>query len=577
MPLPRLISVRPLATGLLIGALTLTTPVATAAQSIAGAFLAAREAGVHNDFANAIPYLERMLEATPDDLGTLEGAAVSAFSTGDYARAAGHAARLAALDPENRAAALILMAEAFATEDYATALEVTEGDARIHPLLDDLARAWAHMGEGRMSEALDLLDEVSNQDGMTAFALYCRALALSLVGDIEGALEILEDPEDEVAQTLNRRGYIAYAQLLGLSERYEDALALIGAVFAGSSDPVVAQMRTAFEEGRALPFDLITTPAQGLAEVLAVMASALRTAQNPHEALIYAQSAVRVNPGLSDAQLMIGQIFEELGQPELAVAAYARIPRDDGFSMAARMGQAQVLEGLGELDAAVDELAQLVAENPQSYVAAQVLGDFQRRNDQYQEAVASYTLSFELMQARGIPPNWQSWFSRAVAYERLGQWPEAEADFRAALAIEPNQSTVLNYLGYSLVERGELLDEALEMIERAVRAEPDSGYITDSLAWALFRLGRYAEAVPPMERSVELEPTDPILNDHLGDVYWAVGRQREARFQWRRALSFGPHEDMDDALIYRKLEVGLDAVRAERGEPPLQANPAPAE
>ncbi len=572
--LPRLMNLRPLAVGILIGALGLSSATEGAAQGTAGAFLAAREAGMRNDMARAIPYLERILRANPDNLGALENASVSAFSIGEYDRAAEHAAHLAALDPSNRAAALILLAEAFQAEDYATALAITEGEVEIHPLLDELARAWAHMGEGRMSEALDLLDELSGQPGMAAFARYCRALALSLVGDVEGALAIIEAPEDGVAQTLNRRGYHAYAQLLGLSQRFDDALDLIDAVFSGSTDAGVAAMRAAYEAENALPFDLITTPAEGMAEVLAVMANAIRSAQNPHEALIYAHAAVRVNPALTDAQLMIGQILEDLGQPEQALDAYASIPEGDGFSMAARMGQAQVLETLGDMEAAIAELTDLAAEHPQSHVAVQVLGDFQRRDTQFDAAITSYTQAFALMEAQGISPNWQTWFSRAVAYERSRRWPEAEADFRAALEIEPNQATVLNYLGYSLVERGESLDEALEMIERAVAAEPDSGYITDSLAWALFRLGRYEEAVPHMERAVELEPTDPILNDHLGDVYWVVGRQREARFQWRRALSFGPSEDMNSELIYRKLDIGLEAAREEFDEPPLRLAPA---
>jgi len=127
---------------------------------------------------------------------------------------------------------------------------------------------------------------------------------------------------------------------------------------------------------------------------------------------------------------------------------------------------------------------------------------------------------------------------------------------------------VLNYLGYSLVEKQEKLEEALEMIERAVEARPDSGYIVDSLGWALYRLGRYEEAVGHMERAAELLPVDPIVNDHLGDVYWAVGRRTEARFQWNRALSFDP-EPEEAERIRRKLEVGLDAVLAEEGAEPL--------
>jgi tetratricopeptide (TPR) repeat protein len=574
-PLPRMMTPRlfargrRLAPGLMIALAVAMAPVAAPAQGTVGAFLAAREAGVRNDFTRVIPYLERLLAADPANLATLEGVSVAAFSAGEFATASRHATELAALDPDNRAAAMIQMAEAFANEDYASAARISSGTAEVHPLISGLSEAWAELGTGRMSEALALLDESAQQDGMTAFALYCRALALALVGDVEGALAIMENPGDGVAQTLNRRGYIAYAQLLGLSERYDDGLALIDAVFGGVDDPRVIAMQTAFAEQRAVPFDLISTPAQGMAEVFAVMASAMRSAQNPHEALIYAQAAVLVNPALSDARLMLGQIYEDLEQPELALAAYGAIPDGDVFDMAARMGQAQVLDTLGQVEAAITELRALAAENPDSPIAAQVLGDFLRQAGQHEPAIEAYSQAIALMETRGFQPTWQTRFSRAVSYERSGQWPEAEADFRAALAIEPDQSTTLNYLGYSLVERGESLDEALQMIERAVELEPDSGYIVDSLAWGLFRLGRYAEAVPHMERAVELEPTDAILNDHLGDVYWAVGRHREARFQWRRALSFGPSDDMDSDVVRRKLDIGLDAVRAEDGLAPL--------
>ena len=137
-----------------------------------------------------------------------------------------------------------------------------------------------------------------------------------------------------------------------------------------------------------------------------------------------------------------------------------------------------------------------------------------------------------------------------------------------ALQLNPEEPHVLNYLGYSLVERREKLDEALDMIERAVAAEPDNGYITDSLGWAFYRLGRYEEAVPVMERAVELASTDPVINDHLGDVYWAVGRVREAEFQWRRALSYAPSDDLDLDRVRRKLEVGLDQVLIDEGAEP---------
>ena len=125
----------------------------------------------------------------------------------------------------------------------------------------------------------------------------------------------------------------------------------------------------------------------------------------------------------------------------------------------------------------------------------------------------------------------------------------------------------------SLVEKRTNLDEALDMIKRAVAARPDSGYIVDSLGWVLYRLGRHEEAVAHMEKAVELMPVDPVVNDHLGDVFWAVGRTMEAEFQWRRALSFIDPEDVDAEAdperIRRKLDVGLDQVLEEEGADPI--------
>ncbi|HHB81653.1 MAG TPA: tetratricopeptide repeat protein, partial [Aliiroseovarius sp.] len=133
--------------------------------------------------------------------------------------------------------------------------------------------------------------------------------------------------------------------------------------------------------------------------------------------------------------------------------------------------------------------------------------------------------------------------------------------------------SVLNYLGYSWVEQRRNLDQALDMIKRAVAARPEDGFITDSLGWVNYRLGNYQDAVRGMERAVELIPVDPVLNDHLGDVYWAVGRRQEAAFQWRRALSFLTDEtdlnEIDPDRIRRKLEVGLDQVLKEEGAAPI--------
>jgi Flp pilus assembly protein TadD len=114
---------------------------------------------------------------------------------------------------------------------------------------------------------------------------------------------------------------------------------------------------------------------------------------------------------------------------------------------------------------------------------------------------------------------------------------------------------LLNYLGYSLAERGEKLAEARTMIEAAAKAEPNDGSITDSLGWIELKQGELPDAVRTLERAVELMPSDPTITAHLGDAYAATGRALEATYQWERALTL--HPDAKEAESLRgKLEGG---------------------
>ena len=195
------------------------------------------------------------------------------------------------------------------------------------------------------------------------------------------------------------------------------------------------------------------------------------------------------------------------------------------------------------------------------------LGDTLRGMERYIDAIAPYDTAISLIEP-AAEQHWVIFFARGIVHERTDQWEKAEADFRRALELRPEQPQVLNYLGYSFLEKRENLDEAIDMIERAVALRPDSGYIVDSLGWGFYLLGRYDEALVQLERAAALMPVDPIVNDHLGDAYWVVGRKTEAAFQWNRALSFDPEEELA-TRIRRKLEVGLDVVRAEEGDAPF--------
>ena len=130
------------------------------------------------------------------------------------------------------------------------------------------------------------------------------------------------------------------------------------------------------------------------------------------------------------------------------------------------------------------------------------------------------------------------------------------AALRRAAVLGPSEPEALNYLGYTLAERGRDLDEAFQLLRDAVALAPTSGAVVDSYGWAYFQLGRYDDAVGQLETAVGLDPTSPVITDHLGDVYWRLGREREARFEWRRALELDPEPELE-IVLRDKLADGL--------------------
>ena len=533
----------------------------------AGAYLAARVAGNSSDYRAAADWFTRALIADPTNAALLESSVIAHIALGDFSLAADSARRLQQTGSKSQVAQIALLAKQAAEEDYDGILRDFKAGATVGALPDGLISAWAELGSGRMTEALAGFDSLAKGEGMQAFGLYHKALALASAGDFEGADDILSGRASGTLQVM-RRGVIAHAQILSQLERNDDAKALLDRSFGIDTDPGIDAMRARLTAGEALPYDVARTAKDGIAEVFFTIASAMTGEAEVGFTLIHARVAAFLRPDYTDAVLLTAGLLESQGQADLAISAYAQIaPADPAFHVA-EIGRAEALYATDKPEAAIEVLAGLTRSHPGLMGVHMALGDAQRRSEKFADAIKAYDAAIALI-PKTEARHWVLYYSRAISKERQQDWPGAQADFRKALALEPDQPQVLNYLGYSFLDRNENLDEALSMIERAVAAEPESGYIVDSLAWALFRLGRVADAVAPMEKASLLEPVDPVVTDHLGDVYWAVGRRLEAAFQWRRAASFSPAEK-DAARIKRKLDIGLDAVLAEEGAAPLK-------
>ena len=552
-------------------ALCLAWSVPAGANSVSGAYLAGRQAAFDSNFDAAARYFGRALAVDSDNPELMENVALSQLALGRIDRALPAARQMEELGLRNQIAHMVVVADLIERGEYDALLARESESQGIGPLVDGLLKGWALLGSGSLERALAQFDAVADEKGLRGFALYHKAMALASVGDYAGA-EAVFSGKDGVQAMISRRAALARAEVLSQLDRNADALEMIAEAFGAAFDPGVTSLADRLAAGEKLPFSQVRSARDGAAEVFYTVGAALSGETADDYTLLYARLAGFLNPDHIDALILSANLLERMGQFDLSVATYKQVPQDDPDRYAAELGRSEALRRAAKPNAAIEVLERLAQDYPTLPQVHTSLGDLLRQEERYDEAVAAYDKALQFSE-EGAPNRWFVLYARGISHERMKHWDKAEADFGAALAHNPDQPQVLNYLGYSLVERRTDLDEALGMIERAVAARPDSGYIVDSLGWVLFRLGRYGEAVEPMEKAVELMPVDPVVNDHLGDVYWAVGREREAEFQWRRALSFvaadDPDGEADPARIRRKLELGLDRVLAEEGAEPL--------
>lgn len=542
--------------------MALLSPVAANADGLAGSYLAARAAAVAGDHAQSAAYFDRALQLDPGNPFLISNLIFAHASLGEWEQAAVVGQNL----PDGADGAELVMLVEFVRHvtlgEFQAAIDMIEAGEGPGPLADELSRAWMTFGLGNMSGAVETFEGLASERGLEELSALHLALARAAVGDFEAAHEILSGETGIQISNTERVVRARAVIMLQLGMRAE-ALDLLDGYTQAVPDPGLLALQARIGSGEDVPYDFVITAQDGVAEVFFTVAQLLSGDRNTSLPLLMTQAARGIDAEHSDAVVLAGELMAGDGQFALAADTYAAVPQDDPNYIEAQMGRAGALEELGEQEQAASILQALSEERPDLASVQAAYGDLLRRAERFEEAIVAYSAVLELVD-RDLPRYWFIYYARAISYHSTDNWDPAEADFRRALDLNPDQPNVLNYLGYSLVEQRRSFDEALGMIQRAIAARPESGYIVDSLGWIYYRLGRFEEAVAPMELAVELEPNDPIVNDHLGDVYWVVGRYREAEFQWHRALSFDPEAE-DAERIRRKLEVGLDVVLEEEG------------
>ena len=501
-------------------------------NSAFGLYLAGRNALTSGESAVGADYLSRVYALTPEQPRVREQAFTAALLAGDL----DEAGRIAPIDPEVspvivQAGRLVQAVQAYAGGDARRADALLK-DAPVgepHDRAGFYVQGWIAAAAKDWDRALALppadFDPVS---AMVARANRARLLEQRRRYD-EADAEWRDLTSHAITGALFRQPYGEFLERRG---RRDDALVQYdAAITAGTADRRVIQGRErVLAKGRppALP-----NFRQGAAQALRTAADQM-IAQRAHEfGVVYLRLAQNLDPN-DNTQLLIGQTLIQGGIEPAGRAALAEVSEaSPALYAAARIQTAISLGKAGRDEEALVELRRAAAARPDEAGVAYMLAGQLMQMERHEAALE--LLNGPLLNT--ADQGFEVHFLRGAAYESLDRDTEAEAELWAALQMQPDNPTLLNYLGYLWVDTGTRVQEGAAMIARAHAAEPKDGNIQDSLGWAQYRQGQYEAAVVNLEGAVDKEPANAEINDHLGDAYWAVGRQREAGFQWNRVLT----------------------------------------
>ena len=523
--------------------------------SLSGNYLAGRSAGKERDNEIAADYLSKALIEDPDNPVLIEKLFLLEVSAGNLPDAEELATKVLSFNSQHRMARIVLGLRDFRMRHYEDARK-NFAEASYTPvgeLTSALLTAWAYAGEGKLKEAMATLDKLDGNDSFANFKSYHSALIADYLSSAIRAEASYKKAYEQAGTSL--RVAQSYGNFLERHDRRDEAIKIYQTFIAGGEDNILIELALKRAKDKKTPLPFMATPGAGAGEALFSLAAAMTDEQSIDVALLYAQLSLSFNGDRPVVLTLLGDIYVDTKQYQNAINTYEQMPLSSALRINADTEIAINLQRLDRTKEAQEKLKGIIARDPTNYEALVTLANVNRSNEEFAAAAETYSRAMAL-RPQLEKDQWRILYYRGITYERQKMWDKAEADFRKALSLSPNEPLVLNYLGYSMIEKKMNLTEALDMVKKAVELKPNDGYIVDSLGWAYFQLGDFEEAALQIERAVDLNPADPIIGEHLGDAYWRVGRTLEARFQWQHAKDNGP-EPEDLKRIEEKLQNGL--------------------
>ena len=525
-----------------------------------GSYIAGQFAEKERDFRNASYYYIDLISRGETEREIIKRSIIYSALSGNFEVATAISRKIDDLELNYPIANLIIFAEAIKNKENQKIGEEFEQHKNFFPaIFQNVAEFWILIINNEKDKAFRLLNSLSiNNEAQMQIINYNQLLAYVYFNEYEQAETLYEnlDFSDFLFDSDSALALLEYFHKDKESKVFKSILNKVRSA-SDNSYYILALMEelSSGEEINSIRID----PYKQIAEVFFRWSQSVQLqGKNGINKPFYLSLANYADPTSSFLKFKTATVLSDTENYGLSKEILDNFSKEDVFYMDSIVERTYAIEQQDNDETALEYIEKFISDGFKNARLLKTYGSLQRSQRLYNEAIKSYTRAIEeAKREQYTEAIWPILFLRGISFERSKNWGLAEADFISALELSPNQPQILNYMGYSLLERKEKLDQAMRMILMAAEKAPDSYHIIDSLGWAYYKTGDFEKALLYLERAMELESTDPIVNDHLGDVLWMLGRKREAKFQWKKSLSFKP-EPVDQKKTEDKLAFGLN-------------------
>lgn len=524
-----------------------------------GEYLVGKFSYLHGAFEESADHMKDAVIKEPDSLQVAHAALIPMLLAGDFEETEQLVARLIGTKFEDeivRIAHLTYLIGRRSYKEALTFLKDSPPQKEAFGLVTPLIELWLNQG---MKEKVNTAPVMKLIEKSSTPEIYHYHL-----GNLYALQENFPEAKKAYQQVLKAPTNFSFRQVEVISTFFkkqgelEEAERFITAFKKSQADPYVYQYFVNHLKEPNTPATPLTSIKRNIAEIYIQFAATLIDTVALDLGIVFLKLTHFLEPDFELEKALYATAIQKRGLYNDVLMHIADISPKSPYIPFFTLAEIDAQMGLKQEETALLTIEGELQKHPNwAYLYARK-GVVETSQKYYEKATSSFTSALNLMEK--VPDDFAKMrdthlanyhFLRGGAFERLNKWDKAEPDLERSLEINPNQPLVLNYLGYSWVDRGKNIENALTYIQKALKMLPLESAFIDSLGWAYYKLKRYKEAATLLEKALLISPDDPEMHFHLGDIYEALGRHTEAQFEWKKSLFFVEDEEMRTELKSR--------------------------